>query len=174
MWWSQRRMIGRLARRPSGEATAWELARSRTVPQGRWMTAPQERWVTTPQERWVTVNGDRDRSRWHSYDDVQGRATRWHSLPVSADTAKDNPTLARQLTPGVVLVLREVDYCHGDGELCLRLTGVGQDLTTVPMLEWVDVTGTRLDFDGGDADTCAVLARVSSLSAALRRGQRLP
>lgn len=158
MWWSQRRVIGRPARRPSGEATAWDLARSRIV----------------PEDRWTAINPDRTQSRRHSYHDVQGRATRWHSMPTSADTTGANPTLAKQLTPGVVLVLREADYCYGDGELRLRLTSVGEDLIRVPMLEWVYVAGTRLDWDGGDAGSCEVLARVSALSAALHRGQRQP
>ena len=126
-------MIGRSARRPSEEATAWELARTRTA----------------PEDRWRAFNRDRTRSGRREYHDVQGRATRWSTLPATAEMpayagvraagcgTAVAPTLAEQLTPGVVLVLREADYCYGDGDLRLRLTGVGSDLSRVPMLEWV-------------------------------------
>ncbi|MEV1285919.1 hypothetical protein [Micromonospora sp. NPDC049679] len=63
---------------------------------------------------------------------------------------------------GDVIRISEADYCYGRGELHLRVTHVpaGADL---PGLEWINLLGVELRWDGTDGRHRQALIRVAAL-----------
>jgi hypothetical protein len=66
----------------------------------------------------------------------------------------------RAVEVGDLINLKEPDYCYGSGNLTLRVTAAPVSL---PDLEWLDITGIEILWNGDHGGERRVRVRVSAL-----------
>jgi hypothetical protein len=68
----------------------------------------------------------------------------------------------------------EADYCYGHGQLTIHVTEVDADLARFPALEWVQLRGVVILWDGTDGDERDILVRVAALRKQRQSQNELP